>query len=111
MTWLGKVVIAIFVVGCVAGAYLLANKRHVLPDAMSSNGLASVGGGGKAVEFGIAYGTEKQRWLEWAVEQYKATPEGRNVTIHLIPMGSMEGAHAAVGGDKSAKTGGRRRRP
>jgi hypothetical protein len=100
LTWLGKVVIAIFVVGCIAGAYLLANKRHVLPDVVSSSGLASVGGGGNAVEFGIAYGTEKQRWLEWAVEQYKTTPEGKNVTIHLIPMGSMEGAHAAVAGDK-----------
>jgi hypothetical protein len=100
LTWLGKVVIAIFVVGCVAGAYLLANKRHVLPDAMSSSGLASVGGGGKAVEFGIAYGTEKQRWLEWAVGQYNATAEGKNVKINLIPMGSMEGAHAAVAGDK-----------
>jgi Ca-activated chloride channel family protein len=100
LTGLGKVVIAIFVVGCIAGAYLLANKRHVLPEAVSSSGLASVVESGKAVEFGIAYGTEKQRWLEWAVEQYNATPGGKNVKINLIPMGSLEGAHAAVAGDK-----------
>jgi hypothetical protein len=96
LTGLGKLFIALFVVACLGGAYYLANKRHVLPAAVSTASLT----GGKQVEFGIAYGTEKQRWLEWAVEQYKSTPEGKNVQIDLIPMGSMEGAHAALAGDK-----------
>ena len=98
LTIFGKLAIAVFVVSCVAGAYLLANKRHVLPEAISAGGLVT--DSGKDVEFGIAYGTEKQRWLEWAVEQYKATPQGKHAQIDLIPMGSMEGAHAAVAGDK-----------
>ncbi len=98
LTGLGKLFLALFVVGCLAGAYLLANKRHVLPDAISTSAVTSLGGG-KDVEFGIAYGTEKQRWLEWAVEQYKATPEGKHTQIDLIPMGSMEGAHAVLRGD------------
>jgi ABC-type Fe3+ transport system substrate-binding protein len=96
LTKLGKLFIALFVVACLGGAYWLANKRHVLPAAVSPTSLT----GGKQVEFGIAYGTEKQRWLEWAVEQYKSTPEGKNVQIDLVPMGSMEGAHAALAGDK-----------
>jgi ABC-type glycerol-3-phosphate transport system substrate-binding protein len=98
LTILGKLVIALFVLGCIGGAYWLANQRHVLPAQISTDGLSAASG--KDVEFGIAYGTEKQRWLEWAVEQYKATPQGKHAQIDLIPMGSMEGAHAAVAGDK-----------
>lgn len=100
LTALGKAAIALFVVGCLAGAYFLANKRHVLPDAITTAGMGSGLGSGKDVEFGIAYGTEKQRWLEWAVEQYGSTPEGKHTRINLIPMGSMEGAHAAIQGDQ-----------
>jgi len=52
------------------------------------------------VRFGIAYGTEKQRWLEWAVREYASTREGSEVTIDLIPMGSLDGAHALLNGDQ-----------
>lgn len=100
LTGLGKLMIALFVVACIGGAYWLANRRHVLPDAMSSSHLRSLPDNGKDVEFGIAYGTEKQRWLEWAVEQYKSTSEGKHVQIDLIPMGSLEGAHAVLQGDQ-----------
>lgn len=100
LTGLGKLVIALFVVACFAGAYYLANKRHVLPQQLSTTSLSSSLGSDKDVEFGIAYGTEKQRWLEWAVERYKATPEGKHTQINLIPMGSMEGAHAVIRGDQ-----------
>ncbi len=54
-----------------------------------------------AVEIGIAYGTEKRTWLEWAVQEFGTTEEGRRIRVHLIPMGSLEGAHAIVDGDKS----------
>ena len=91
LTGLGKLAIALFVLACIGGAYFLANKRNVLPAQLSTATLTS---SGKDVHFGIAYGTEKQRWLEWAVAQYKATPAGRHTEIELIPMGSMEGAHA-----------------
>jgi ABC-type glycerol-3-phosphate transport system substrate-binding protein len=75
------------------GAYQLARKRNVLPAQLSVSS-------GKDVELGIAYGTEKQRWLEWAVEQFKTTSEGKHIHINLIPMGSLEGAHAALKGDQ-----------
>lgn len=53
----------------------------------------------EVVEIGIAYGTEKERWLKWAVEEFALTPAGRSVRINLIPMGSIEAAQAITGGD------------
>lgn len=52
------------------------------------------------IEIGIAYGTEKKKWLQWAVEEFAKTPEGKNVTVNLIPMGSIEGAKAVLNQDK-----------
>lgn len=54
----------------------------------------------KPIEIGIAYGTEKQDWLKWAVTEFKNTPEGKNITINLIPMGSIEGAEAILKQDE-----------
>jgi hypothetical protein len=48
----------------------------------------------KEVEIGIAYGTEKKRWFEAAVQEFAATPEGKNIKINLYPHGSLEGAQA-----------------
>ena len=52
------------------------------------------------VEIGIAYGTEKQTWLEWATQQFQLSDEGRRIRINLIPLGSIEGARAILEGDK-----------
>lgn len=52
------------------------------------------------VEIGIAYGTEKEKWLEWAVAQFAKIPEGKNIKINLIPMGSIEGAKAILEQDE-----------
>lgn len=54
----------------------------------------------KSVKLGIAYGTEKKKWLKWAVEEFAKTEAGKHVTIDLIPMGSVEGAKAVLGQDK-----------
>ncbi|MEZ5671623.1 MAG: substrate-binding domain-containing protein [Thiotrichaceae bacterium] len=54
----------------------------------------------KAVEIGIAYGTEKEKWLKWAAEEFAKTPEGKKVKINLIPMGSVEGGEAVLKQDK-----------
>ena len=53
-----------------------------------------------SVEVGIAYGTEKRNWLEWAVREFSTTDDGKDIRINLIPMGSMEAAHAILNGDK-----------
>jgi len=52
------------------------------------------------VKLGIAYGTEKKKWLQWAVEEFAKTEAGKHITIDLIPMGSVEGAKAVLSQDK-----------
>ena len=60
----------------------------------------SAGGDASKVEIGVAYGTEKRSWLEWAVKEFSASPEGRAVQINLLPFGSMEAARAILDGDE-----------
>jgi Bacterial extracellular solute-binding protein len=100
LTILGRIFILLFIAGCGYGAYLLftANRGGQETKTAQTNAdeKPSVGG----VEIGIAYGTEKQRWLEWAVEEFTKTREGKRIQITLIPMGSLEGAQAVLSGDK-----------
>ncbi|MFZ5832461.1 MAG: substrate-binding domain-containing protein [Planctomycetota bacterium] len=53
-----------------------------------------------AIQIGIAYGTEKKYWLEAAVKLFADTDDGRRIRVKLIPMGSIEGAHAVLRGDE-----------
>src|SRR5262252_6216732 len=98
LTPLGKVLIYLFIVGCIVGAYYIFAGRKSLE--ATKNAASSLLSGGPPVEIGIAYGTEKQRWLEWAVEEFTKTRDGKRIKIHLIPMGSLEGAHAILNGDQ-----------
>jgi len=52
------------------------------------------------VSLGLAYGTEKEKWLRWAVGEFAKTEAGKRITIQLIPMGSVEGAKAVLGQDR-----------
>ncbi len=54
----------------------------------------------KPVDLGVAYGTEKEKWLEWAVAEFAKTEAGKSIKINLIPMGSVDGAKAVLGQDK-----------
>jgi Ca-activated chloride channel family protein len=54
----------------------------------------------KPIEVGIAYGTEKKAWLKWAVAEFAKTEASKNITINLIPMGSIEGAEAVLKQDQ-----------
>src|SRR5271165_2498118 len=105
LTGLGKVFIALFIVGCLAGAYYLFIQEPKGPSGAkgSSSGSDSVFdsfGSKDQVQLGIAYGTEKQRWLEWAVQEFAKTRDGKRIKVNLIPMGSLEGAHALLNGDQ-----------
>src|SRR3974377_979693 len=101
---LGKIVIFLFVIGCFAGAYYMFANRHGSSGKPADSGSSSSTGGlfsrSVSAEIGIAYGTEKQRWLEWAVQEFAKTSEGRQIKVNLIPMGSIEGAHALLAGDQ-----------
>jgi len=103
LTGLGKVFVVLFILLCAAGAYYYFTQKP-LPGSsgkpQSSGGVFDSLSGGNAVEIGIAYGTEKQRWLEWAVQQFSNTRDGKRIKVDLIPMGSLEGAHALLNGDQ-----------
>ncbi len=113
LTFAGKLVVLLFVAGCLYGAYVLFLRRPVngenpadgsgreaVDDKRQDGGLFGLGGdGGPSVEIGIAYGTEKERWLKWAVEELAKTRQGRRIKVDLLPMGSLEGAQAVLGGD------------
>lgn len=105
VTFFGKLVILAFIVACAYGAYRLFLKSRFAPEALTrtstSSGSTSIFGGSvPTAEIGIAYGTEKKTWLEWAVQEFARSDAGSKIKVNLIPMGSLEGAQALVGGDK-----------
>jgi pimeloyl-ACP methyl ester carboxylesterase len=112
LTILGKLVLAAFVAACLCGAWLYLRPqigRILSPSAGPTPAAsASPGGGGflsrfgdaPVAEIGIAYGTEKKRWLEWAAAEFAKTRDGERIRVNLIPMGSLEGAQAVVAGDQ-----------
>jgi Ca-activated chloride channel family protein len=50
------------------------------------------------VAINVAYGTEKQKWLEEATAEFHKTPSGNRIKVNLFGMGSMEGARAVTEG-------------
>jgi hypothetical protein len=103
LTSLGKMVVFLFILGCGYGAYRLFQKDPIAPqnDPVKVGDPATTNDpSGPVVEIGIAYGTEKQRWLQWAAQQFAGAPEGAGIKVNLIPMGSLEGAQAVLAGDK-----------
>src|SRR5262245_20912627 len=110
LTIAGKLIILLFIGGCFFGAWWLffMKKPTTTVDPGESSGQTNTGSGatttppppGVSTTIGIAYGTEKKRWLEWALERYRGTSQGAKVHIELIPMGSLEGAQAILAGNK-----------
>lgn len=112
LTPLGKVVLVLLIGGFLfAGYTLIAGKRGwtLLSRGQGEGGgngaekTSFLGGDGDGdrIQVGIAYGTEKRPWLEWAVEQFAATGDGSRIAIDLQPMGSLEGAQKVLAGDAS----------
>jgi len=102
LTGFGKVFVALFVLACVAGAYYLFVQKPNAPANSRGSSTDSVFdfGGQSQAEIGIAYGTEKERWLKWAVDEFAKTRDGKKIKVNLVPMGSLEGAHALLNGDQ-----------
>lgn len=103
ITVAGKIIIVLFILGCLAGAYYLFTQQHTdltAPVSTGSQPLPIASGEKQAVRIGIAYGTEKERWLHWAVEEFAKVPQGKGIDVKLIPMGSLEGAKAILSGDE-----------
>ncbi len=98
LTPLGRAFVFLFIIGCMAGAtYLFLHNRT---SSGTKSAVASLFSFRPAVEIGVAYGTEKRGWLEWAVGEFARTPEGKRIKVNLIPMGSLESAQALLNGDQ-----------
>lgn len=107
MPFVGKLVILVIIVGCLAGGYFfLAKPSESSESTPNTNDPKTANPGnsnqwkGNNIEIGIAYGTEKKTWFEWAAQEFAKTPDGEKIKINLIPNGSQEGAQALVAGDK-----------
>ena len=110
LTIVGKLFVLLVVGSCLYGAYYLFRRSTPAAGGASSPAIASGNGpaGGSStpqnvVHVGLAYGTEKKRWLEAAVADFANTPDGANTKIDLIPLGSIEGAQSILRADDAAK--------
>jgi Bacterial extracellular solute-binding protein len=122
LTILGKLFVFAFFLACIAGAAWWM----LMPGGTLSSGGTGNGGGGATtgnptdpgtkgsrghagtpskgeVTIGIAYGTEKRAWLTWAVEEFRKSSTGAHIEVELIPLGSIEAAHAILREDDKAK--------
>jgi len=101
LTLLGKVVVIAVVGACLYGAYaLFARRTSLTPVPPGTQGEEPTLAGLGDSEIGLAYGTEKQRWLEWAAQEFQKTKAGKKTKVNLIPKGSLEGAQAILSQDK-----------
>ncbi len=105
LTLLGKLVVFILIAGCFYGAYYFLFQKStptirtpLLPASQSHPFSAPSSNNSTVVEFGIAYGTEKENWLKWSVEQFKQVAP--NIKVNLIPMGSLEAAKSIISGNQ-----------
>jgi Bacterial extracellular solute-binding protein len=101
LTALGKLAVAAVLAASAYGAWYYFRGGSA-PSTTPATQTAAPGAtdSGPGVRIGIAYGTEKQRWLQAAVEQFGQSADGRGIRIELIPMGSIEAAQALVRGDE-----------
>src|SRR5215831_3351067 len=104
MSLTGRIIVVLAIVGCLYCAYYFLIRKGSLEDDGKNSGASSASSSsqprGAVVEIGIAYGTEKRTWMEWAAQEFAKTPEGQKIKLNLLPKGSQEGAQAFIAGDK-----------
>src|SRR5689334_7197516 len=94
-TILGKLVIFGFIIACGYSAYRMFVRDRIggaqsgtsatstASSSPSSSSPFSFGGGDSpSAEIGIAYGTEKKTWLEWAALEFAKTDAGKKIRIN-----------------------------
>lgn len=96
LTPLGKAFVLILIAAFAAGGYMLSQRGS----GGSNDHAAAAAPKADTVEINFAFGTEKQRWIEWAAAEFAKEPAGAGIRVLLQPTGSLEGARAAVAGGK-----------
>jgi ABC-type Fe3+ transport system substrate-binding protein len=104
ITPLGKIFVLVIIAALAAGGYMLSRKSDPTTGGSETRGSGTSGATGttpiSAVEINFAFGTEKQRWIEWAITEFGKEPAGAKITIKPVSIGSLEGARASVNPDK-----------
>ena len=98
----GVFVILLFIGLCLYGAWWqFARKPGVASGDAPAAGAAATGTAKPTagVTLGVAFGSEKKKWFEWAADAFARTPEGAGIAVDLKPMGSFEAGQAIVRGD------------
>jgi hypothetical protein len=110
LTFIGKLIVLLVIAGSFYGAYILVFKNKTqtaAPPTPAANGgtpgNVAPAPTGPVVDIGVAYGTEKERWLKDAAAEFAKTPVGANINVNLIPLGSLDGAQTILKGDEAAK--------
>lgn len=102
LTPLGKAVVFLFILACLGGGvYMLMGDKNTAQTKQGGSYSSSADPSQPPVTIGIAYGTEKKRWLKWALEEFQKNPAHSHIKINLMGYGSIEGADAIIKGDKS----------
>ncbi len=98
-TLLGKLFIVLVLGGCAFLAWkFLLGKPASLPDPTPGTSTTPPPRSGAAVRIAVAYGTEKERWLKWAAEEFaKSEP---SIQVDLVAKGSLEGAQSVLAGEQ-----------
>jgi len=115
LTLIGKLFVLLVIAGSFYGAYYLFFQNHgghsgstAAPD-NSANPIPSPNPNGTTpppqnqTEIGVAYGSEKEKWLLQTVSDFARTPQGATIKVDLIKKGSIEGAQEILQGDDAAK--------
>jgi ABC-type molybdate transport system substrate-binding protein len=89
--------VGILVVGALLLMIALRGSRSSAPLAVS----AAPGSHAGKTKLVVAFGTEKEPWLKWAVDEFAKTPAGESVDVDLVGLGSIEAAQAIVRGEKN----------
>jgi ABC-type Fe3+ transport system substrate-binding protein len=111
LTPFGKFVVALLIGSSGFGAwwYFIRNAPPANPANISSTTPAPTPNPGNqpttvpaSVSIGVVYGSEKEAWMRWAQEAFKATPAGRDVDLVLTKKGSIDAARQVVNEATSA---------
>lgn len=96
-TLLGKLVILLILGGCGYLAWLFLFAKPAGP--ATGQPPAPAQRSDNPIRFSVAYGTEKERWLKWAVEEFAKTDAA--IQIDLVAKGSLEGAQGLLTGEQT----------
>jgi len=103
VTLLGKLFILLVLAGCgwAAWRFLAPALGAAKPATTTTSGGTATPppvASGDQVRITLAYGTEKERWLKWAVEELAKSEPG--IAITLVPKGTIEAAQALNAGER-----------